>query len=294
MNNRQVKHFSRSGPELNRLIEQYYEDAAIDYRLLWHNQDNLAFHFGYYDSETRTHAESLENTNRILATKVGVHRGDRVLDVGCGIGGSCLWLAKNLGAHTTGIALGRQSIEQARLIARERGLDDLVQFDCGDFHALGYEDAFFDVVWALESVCHLPQKSEFYREASRLLRPGGRLVVGEFMRSERNLSEQDERIMDEWMSGWVMPGIDTARQHLAGAELAGLTEARVDDTTPQMFRSLQRLYRCAIMAKPVNWCLHRVGIRNAVQYNNVIASLRLFQALRKGCWFYGVLTATKP
>jgi tocopherol O-methyltransferase len=294
MNNGEVKHFSRSGPELNRLIEQYYEEAAIDYRLLWHNQHNLAFHFGYYDSETRTHAESLENTNRILAMKAGVQRGDRVLDAGCGIGGSCLWLAKNLGARATGVALGGQAIEQARIVARECGLDDLVQFDCGDFKALAYEDAFFDVVWALESVCHLPKKSEFYREASRLLRPGGRLVVGEFMRSERDLSEQDERVMDEWMSGWVMPGIDTARQHLEGAELAGLAQARVDDITPQMFRSFRRLYRCAIVANPVNCLLHRVGLRNAVQYNNVIASLRQFQALRNGCWFYGVLTATKP
>ena len=51
MNNGQVKHFSRSGPELNRLIEQYYEEAAIDYRFLWYNQHNLAFHFGYYDSK---------------------------------------------------------------------------------------------------------------------------------------------------------------------------------------------------------------------------------------------------
>ena len=83
----------------------------------------------------------------------------------------------------------------------------ILQFDCGDFNALAYEDAFFDVVWALESVCHFPEKSEFYKEANRLLRPGGRLVVGEFMRSERDLSEQDERVMDEWMSGWVMPGL---------------------------------------------------------------------------------------
>ena len=57
--------------------------------------------------------------------KAGVQRGDRVLDAGCGIGGSCLWLAKNLGAHATGVALGRQAIEQARIVARECGLDDL-------------------------------------------------------------------------------------------------------------------------------------------------------------------------
>lgn len=294
MNNGKVQRFSRSGPELNRLIEQYYEDAAIDYRLLWQNQCNLAFHFGYYDSETCTHAESLENTNRILAMKAGVQRGDWVLDAGCGIGGSCFWLAKNLGANAIGVALGRQAIEQARIIARECGLDDLVRFECGDFSALAYEDAFFDVVWALESVCHLPKKSEFYREASRLLRPGGRLVVAEFMRSERDLSEQEEHVMDEWMSGWVIPSIDTARQHLEGAELAGLAQARVGDITPQMFRSFRRLYRCAVITSPVNWVLHRAGIRNAVQYNNAIASLRQFQALRSECWFYGILTATKP
>jgi hypothetical protein len=63
----------------------YYEQTLFDYRTVWLNRSNLAFHFGFHDDEHRAHAEALENTNRTLARVAGIGTGDRVLDAGCGL-----------------------------------------------------------------------------------------------------------------------------------------------------------------------------------------------------------------
>lgn len=280
-------------PSRRRIVAEYYKCTTIDYRLVWQNRRNLAFHFGYHEGSTRTHAEALENANRTLARLAGIAPGDRVLDAGCGVGGSCFWLATHLQARAVGIALGEDAIAQARRVAVNRGLEGAVRFDVADFTALPYADSSFDVVWALESVCHAQPKLDFYLEAHRVLRPGGRLVLADFMRRRRGLDPDDEEVVRTWLDGWAIPDLDTAEEHAEAAERAGMSDARVQDFTPRVRYSLDRLHRRAIAATPVNWLLHSLGLRNKIQHANVVSSLLQHRALRLGAWFYGVLTATK-
>src|ERR1700687_2012427 len=86
-----------------RLVISYYEGTWFDYRWLWLNSENNAIHFGYHDEQRRSQAESLLNTNRVLAAVAAIHPGDRVLDAGCGVGGSSIWLAEQRGATVVGI-----------------------------------------------------------------------------------------------------------------------------------------------------------------------------------------------
>src|SRR5262245_39591299 len=84
-------------------VVRYYDGTWFDYRWLWLNSENNAIHFGYHDGRRRSHADSLLNTNRVLADIAPVGPGDRVLDAGCGIGGSSMWLAQQRGATVVGI-----------------------------------------------------------------------------------------------------------------------------------------------------------------------------------------------
>lgn len=279
---------------LTEAIVGYYDETWIDYRVLWLNRDNLAVHFGYTDESTRGHTDALKNMNRVLADRVTVQPGERVLDAGCGVGGSSLWLAAQRNAEVVGITLVARQVAMARSYAAQRGLSDRVRFEQADFTATPFPDESFDVVWAVESLCHAPDKAAFYREAARLLRPGGRVVMADFVRVARPLDPTGEKLLREWLDGWAVPDIDTSSEHLGHLAAVGFTEPRLDDVTAHTRPSLRRLYRMAYWTYPLAVFGRVTGIRSAVQHGNVIASIRQYQALRHDAWFYSILSATKP
>jgi cyclopropane fatty-acyl-phospholipid synthase-like methyltransferase len=279
---------------LTETIVGYYDETWLDYRVLWLNPDNLAVHFGYTDESTRTHTDALKNMNRVLADRVQIQPGERVLDAGCGVGGSSLWLAKERGAEVVGITLAARQVMKARSYATRRGLADRVHFEVADFTATPFPGSSFDVVWAVESLCHASRKAAFYQEAARLLRPGGRVVVADFVRAGRPLDATGERLLREWLTGWAVPDIDTPGEHMENLAAAGFAETRLDDVTRHTRPSLRRLYRMAYWTYPLAVLGHRKGVRSAVQHGNVIASIRQYEALCHGAWFYSILSATKP
>jgi len=279
---------------LTKAIVGYYDETWIDYRLLWLNRDNLAVHFGYTDDGTRGHTDALKNLNRVLADRIAIQPGERVLDAGCGVGGSGLWLAQERTVEVVGITPVASQVALARGYAAQRGLSDRVRFEQADYAATPFPDASFDVVWAVESLCHAPSKAAFYQEATRLLRPAGRVILAEYVRADRPVDPTGEKLLHEWLNGWAIPDIDTPDEHLAHLAEAGFTDARLDDVTVHTRPSLRRLYRMAYWTYPLAVLGRVTGIRSAVQHANVIASIRQYQALQRGAWFYSILSATKP
>ena len=132
----------------NREIIAYYDQTWLDYRLLWLNRNNLSVHFGYVDATTRGHADALPNMNRVLAERAVIRPGQRVLDAGCGVGGSSLWLAEQRGAEVIGITPVADQVARARRFAATRMLADRVAFEQADYTNTPFPDGSFDVVWA--------------------------------------------------------------------------------------------------------------------------------------------------
>jgi tocopherol O-methyltransferase len=277
-----------------RLVISYYDGTWFDYRWLWLNSENNAIHFGYHDEQRRSHAESLLNTNRVLAEVAAIHPGDRVLDAGCGVGGSSIWLAEQRGATVVGITPVRTQVERARRIVAMRDLAHAVTVEQADYTTTPFRDATFDVVWALESVCHAQAKAAFYRESARLLRPGGRLVVAEYMRALRPLPSADEKLLTRWLHNWMIPDLDTMQEHGQHALDAGFSDVEVRDITLNMRRSLRRLYVLSLAGVTTSRVLHSLRLRSAVSHGNVLGSLHQYRALRRASWAYGILCANKP
>ncbi len=139
-------------------VRAYYDATWFDYRFIWLTRRNLSIHFGYWDEHTRSHNESVLNLNRRLAQELGIQPGQRILDAGCGVGGSAIWLAKTYGVEVVGITPVASQVRRARQFAREQGVADLVTFEQQDYVSTSFPAASFDVVWAIESVCHAPEK----------------------------------------------------------------------------------------------------------------------------------------
>src|SRR5262249_58415583 len=107
---------------------------------------------------------------------------------GCGVGGSAVWLARTHAVEVVGVTLVASQVVRARRFAETSGVTGRVTFEQQDYTHTTFPDGTFDVVWAMESICHAPEKGLFVQEARRLLKPGGRLGVVEYMRVYRPMS----------------------------------------------------------------------------------------------------------
>src|SRR5262245_12845374 len=83
----------------------YYNETLPDYLVLWSKTGSRALHFAFDGPAVRSHHEGLDYANDVLANHAGITAGMRVLDAGCGLGGSAAWLALHRRAHVTGVNL---------------------------------------------------------------------------------------------------------------------------------------------------------------------------------------------
>jgi tocopherol O-methyltransferase len=275
-------------------VQEYYNQTWLDYRVFWMNPDNRAIHFGYWDDQTRNHADSLINMNRQMARRLDLRAGQRILDAGCGVGGSAMWLAQACELEVIGINIVPGHVERANRYSRERGLDNRIRFEQQDFHHTTFADASFDVVWAQESVVHSADKGAFLAEAFRLLKPGGKLVMLEYFRSGRPYKEPDEKLLESWVTGWAMPDLCTGDEYRHWAKVRGFEDIRLDDIEDRVRPSHRRLYR---MTMAVYWgesLLHLLRLRSDAQHANTRGARDQWRALQRGLWFEGILSARKP
>src|SRR6266702_5809475 len=212
-------------PDSSRICA-YYDQTWLDYRMLWLNPQNRAIHFGYWEKHTRSHAQSLLAMNRVLANSLGICSGQRILDAGCGVGGSAIWLAKTYDVQVVGITPVASQVARAHRYAQEQGVADQVSFEQQDYTHTAFSDASFDVVWAMESLCHAPDKRLVLAEARRLLRPSGRVGMVEYMRPHRPHAAVDEALLHSWLSGWAIPDIAMAPEWLEWTHEVGVCEGQ--------------------------------------------------------------------
>jgi SAM-dependent methyltransferase len=112
-----------------------------------------------------------------LAARLNLQAGQRVLDVGCGLGGPSRHLAWTYGCRVSGIDLTAPYCEAAGLIAERLGLDGALTYLHGDALNLPFPDGSFDVVWTQHTAMNIPDKGRLYGEMRRVLQPGGILAI---------------------------------------------------------------------------------------------------------------------
>ncbi|TMK28793.1 MAG: methyltransferase domain-containing protein [Alphaproteobacteria bacterium] len=112
-----------------------------------------------------------------IAAQLALQPGERVLDIGSGIGGPARWFAATYGVHVTGVDLTPEFCAAAETLNAATGLGDRVTIRNGSALALPVPDGAFDAAYSQNVIMNIADKKQFYREAFRALRPGGRLAL---------------------------------------------------------------------------------------------------------------------
>ncbi|MBL4866122.1 MAG: methyltransferase domain-containing protein [Pseudomonadales bacterium] len=275
-------------------IIHYYETCDIDYRLVWWTDKTFSLHYGYYDANNTGHNDAVLNTNRILATKAGIKPNDQVLDAGCGIGGSCVWLANNIGAQVTGINITAYQLQKAQRIVRKQGIEDKVRFEKMSFLDTSFDDNTFDVVWGMESVCYAENKEEFLTEAFRILKPGGRVAVADGFINDYEPKPAYHAMTKSWLDGWAVPNLWGQKQFIESLKNVGFVNIDFTDASRNIIPSARRMYKVASMFKLIAKILEFFKLRNVAQSGNFRAAEYQYPLLLEDVWRYGLVVAEKP
>jgi len=118
-----------------------------------------------------------------LCEQLGVGDTDRVLDVGCGIGGAARFVASTFGCRVTGLDLVPNYIDVARELTDWTALGDRVDYEAASALEMPFLDNEFDHAFQLHVAMNIADKSALFSEVARVLRPGGRFAVYDIMRT---------------------------------------------------------------------------------------------------------------
>lgn len=165
-------------PEQLERIRKYYDTAQKYYERVWYwGGKGLGLHYGLWMPGVRSRILAIVKENEVLADLATVNPSDLILDAGCGVGGSGIWLTEERGAKVVGLNIVKSQLRKGLKLTQSHSVTETLHFTQADYHRLPFPSNTFDVFWALESIEHSDDVHTLIKEAFRTLKPGGKAVI---------------------------------------------------------------------------------------------------------------------
>lgn len=274
-------------------VANYYDQTEVHYRRFWKFEEALGLHYGIWSEGIKNLADAVLNTNNLLAKIGDIKSNDMVLDAGCGVGGSAIYLAKKIGCKVTGITLSQKQANTATEFAKKRGVSDLVSFQAMNYTATSFADNSFDFVWAIESMQTATDKSDFLKEAKRILKPGGKIVIADCFKSY-NYAFNENKLMRLMFNGWAVSDVLSLQEFTEKAEQAGFKLEKELDVTKEVYPSVVKFFIAAFLGM-FGTFLYNVFVKKASYFSRVHykTGLSQYAAYKKKLWKYQLLVLKK-
>ena len=275
-----------NGKDYLNEVDSYYRDSEETYDKYWSKQH---IHYGIWLPGTENFEEALENTTLEIARRLNIQPGNLILDAGCGTGGSAHLIANRYSCKVYGITFAETHFLRAK--ASET---DEVRFWRGDFNHTEFEDASFDGIYAIESVCHTPDKSDFIKEAKRLLKPEGRLILSDYFLNipEHELKPKDVKLYRDWISRWSIQNLAVHKEFQSLLIENGFVNVINEDFSKEIYPT-SRYMSSSKRGVPILYLLYKLGRIPRKMLDNHIGGYKQKQALDRGIWSYRIISAIK-
>jgi len=214
-------------------------------------KETLSIHFGYYTKYTKTLKDAIFNMNEYIAEllKLENKKNIKILDAGCGIGGTIIYLAKKYpNVSFIGITNSPNQINIGKLFAKKHNVTN-VKFMCGNYENTEFPEKTFDGVFALESACYSQDYRAFLNEMNRILKKTGRLVIIDVFRRPGSLNFITKKIYQRFCNNFDYMNITTISEYEESLKLKGFYDTYIKD-----------------MSKNVRFSIFYYNVRTAVRF----------------------------
>lgn len=268
-------------------IRSHYQLGTLFYWLLWGSH----IHHGLWrdgHSQESTLAAQCQLTDT-LADMANVSSGDSVIDIGCGMGGSSIRLAKLRGCDVTGVTLSPVQKHWATVSSKLHGVGDRTRFLAQDAESLTLPAASLDVMWSIECTEHLFDKPAFFAKAAQWLRPGGRMAICVWFEGDDTSRPGHRELVEDVCRRFVCPSLATRHDYAGWIQDAGLRIVHDVDWT----RRTERTWEICKQR------VERLHVRRIAQWldKDQVAFIDGFETLlaayRTGAMNYGAIVAQK-
>jgi tocopherol O-methyltransferase len=212
-----------SGPISTRQVQRHYDVMSLPYRIFWGND----LHHGLFLTGRERPRRAQRQLLEYCSSLAGIPTGAKVLDVGCGYGGTIIYLVRKFGCSVEGLTLSPKQARIARQKIARAGIVNQAKIHVCDVERTEL-DTKYDLIWMMESSEHLHDKAGCIAKIARVLRPGGKFVIAAWT------GAQSGPLMRDLARLTVCPGFQTAQEYEAQMEAAGLTVKVSEDLTPNV------------------------------------------------------------
>ncbi|MBS0629237.1 MAG: class I SAM-dependent methyltransferase [Verrucomicrobia bacterium] len=268
-------------------LATHYETLDPYYRKLWGEFIN----HGYWKKGDETVQTALEQLIELISEKGKIQTNTSVLDIGCGYGASARYLARKKGAQITALTLSKSQWQYSRIHDPE---STNPRYILADFLKNSLSSNSFDVAVAIESLEEMTDKNLFFTEASRILRPGGRLVATAWIVNETPTKWETKHLLSPICQERHFPSIGTQNEYRAMIEKAGFGELHFQDITDAVQKTWSicayRLTIAIFTDKKVRALLRNKKIPDRIF---AITIYRIWLAFKIKSIRYGIFSAVK-
>ncbi len=278
----------------NEQVASYYDRSAWMYKYLWYGKKSLGLHYGLWNKKTKTHDQSLTNHYDYVIDALHISKKMCILDAGCGVGGACQYIAAKTKAYVTGISITKSQIEEADKLRITSPYRKKLTFLSVDYTDTKFPSQSYDGIYGIESICHAYPKKAFLKEAYRLLKLKGTLVIIDGYCARKPLSAKERELIYLFCKGFrlrEMIEIDSMKKEI---EKTGFKIKLVDDLSPLVHKSLERMRWIARMLGPITFLSRIVPVPLfLIAKENVQAVKASIEGIYAGLFGYYAIVAEK-
>ncbi|MED6183263.1 Tocopherol O-methyltransferase, chloroplastic [Stylosanthes scabra] len=286
---------------LKKGIAEFYDESSAVWEDIWGDH----MHHGFYPPDSTVslsdhRAAQIRMIEQALAFASLPLEDEskwpkKIVDVGCGIGGSSRYLSQKFGATAVGITLSPVQAQRANALAAAQGLANKASFQVADALDQPFPDGQFDLVWSMESGEHMPDKAKFVSELARVAAPGATIIIVTWCHrdlgpDEESLKPWEENHLKKICDAFYLPAWCSTADYVKLLQSLSLQDIKSEDWSPYVAPFWPAVIRSALSWRGLTSLL-RSGLKTI---KGALAMPLMIEGFKKDLIKFSIITCRKP
>jgi tocopherol O-methyltransferase len=264
-------------------IREFFDLASPYFKQLWGEH----IHHGYWINGKESKEEAAQNLIDLLIEKSRLKPKSKVLDVGCGIGGTSIYLAQKYQCNVTGITISPVQVEMANRAASQLHLANEPKFKVEDANNITLNER-FDIIWSVECIGHLDNRPNLFKRAYELLKPGGRMCIADWL-ADDHLSQSDKEKYIEPIEKGMLISLSTLSEYKEHIDRNGFRLLYYEDISDNVSRTWE-ITAEAIKPRAL-WSLARQQSKGSLSFLRAVTAMK--KGFKSGAFRYPAIVLEK-